>query len=406
MDPAGQQEERVIEAAVPVIVLESAAAGDARVAGVPALARVLREFAAAGVRRVELLVEDGSTPGGGCRAEAARLAPGLGIDAVTADAAVGGTAFSGAHLIPADTIRRFLTGPDECLVWSGRIVAAQGGPRVLGKAAQPDNLRAEDVIPLAPAAAATRTLLRRTAKASDGPVARWLNRPVSQHLSAAALRLPWLRPDHVTILTALIAAAMFACFVFGGPSAVVVGGILFHVASVVDGVDGEIARVTFRSSLRGAVLDMIVDRATILAFFLGISLAAGRLYGLKHGLIGLWGFAAAAIGVAILSQVLRRLPPPRSYSVVTAQVRRWVPGGAGRAFVEAMNTLISRDVFSFVLPVMIVLGRAWLVPWTFTAFTTVWLFVVLATVPAILRGAPIAVPPAEPRPTTEAARPA
>jgi CDP-L-myo-inositol myo-inositolphosphotransferase len=212
--------------------------------------------------------------------------------------------------------------------------------------------------------------------------------------------VPWLRPNHVTALTAAIAVAMFACFLFGDPAVIVLGGVLFHVASVVDGVDGEMARVSFRSSMRGAMFDIIVDRLTILAFFLGIPIAMARTEGLHHAFVGGWGFAAAAIGCLILARVLRRIEPPRSYWVMEKVVRGRFPKPPLKWIVDFLATCIKRDVFSLVFPLLMVLGLSWTVTWLFTGFTTLWLGVVLSTTPAILRGGvqprgtPAALPPA------------
>src|SRR4030095_14373403 len=55
------------------------------------------------------------------------------------------------------------------------------------------------------------TILKATGKTSAGPVSRWLNRPVSQRISALLLFLfPGIRPIHATIGTALLAIVMFA----------------------------------------------------------------------------------------------------------------------------------------------------------------------------------------------------
>src|SRR3954464_3997201 len=117
-----------------------------------------------------------------------------------------------------------------------------------------------------------RWLLSTTGKAADGWVSRRLNRPISRALSAFLLqRLPAARPAHATALTALTALLMFACLMLGGGWGLVAGGILFHVASVLDGVDGEIARATYRASPRGAVLDSAVDMGTNLLFYLGLT---------------------------------------------------------------------------------------------------------------------------------------
>ena len=97
-------------------------------------------------------------------------------------------------------------------------------------------------------ARAARVALRRSlGKAADGPVSRWLNRPLSTRLSMV---LAPLRP--APELVSLVA------FAFGLAGAVLLavgqglaGGLLVHASSVADGVDGEVARLQLRGGPRG-----------------------------------------------------------------------------------------------------------------------------------------------------------
>jgi CDP-L-myo-inositol myo-inositolphosphotransferase len=58
-------------------------------------------------------------------------------------------------------------------------------------------------------------------------------------------------------------------------AALVAGGVLTQIASVVDGVDGEIARASLRASPAGAFLDSVLDRIADAAVLAGLALAAG-----------------------------------------------------------------------------------------------------------------------------------
>src|SRR4051812_23627444 len=140
-------------------------------------------------------------------------------------------------------------------------------------------IRGEEIIPPGSDSAAARQVLRETAKDSDGIVSKYLNRPLSRAISALLLQVPGFRPLHATIGTALIALAMGYELLFGGRHGLVWGGILFHAASVFDGVDGEVARATYRSSARGAFLDTIVDMMTNFLFYVGVTVSLTRIFG-------------------------------------------------------------------------------------------------------------------------------
>ena len=69
---------------------------------------------------------------------------------------------------------------------------------------------------------------------------------------------------------------MFWGMLAGGKAGLILGAILFQAASVIDGVDGEMARATFRATDLGATLDSAVDMATNFLFVLGLTIHLGR----------------------------------------------------------------------------------------------------------------------------------
>ena len=121
---------------------------------------------------------------------------------------------------------------------------------------------------------AARRLRRSLTKPTDGPVSRYMNRPVSTRLSMALAHLP-LHPDVISLVAFVVALAGAWSL---GVGAGIAGGLLVHATSVLDGVDGEIARLRVRASPGGALLDGVLDRladAAILAGAAVWSLSAG-----------------------------------------------------------------------------------------------------------------------------------
>jgi len=124
---------------------------------------------------------------------------------------------------------------------------------------------------------AERLLVHRAAaKRADGPVARHLNRRLSRPLSLRLVRLG-VSPTTVTIASFLLTLAAAATLALGSlwPLALIAGGVLVQLASVIDGVDGEIARATLRASPYGGFLDSVLDRAGDAAVLVGLAVAAG-----------------------------------------------------------------------------------------------------------------------------------
>jgi len=151
-----------------------------------------------------------------------------------------------------------------------------------------------------------RQLLRATGKPTDGLVSRLLNRPISQSLSRLLVQTQ-ITPNQISFLVLGVLAAGTWTVARGTPQGFVLGVLLFHLASVLDGCDGEIARVKFLESRRGAWLDTSVDLLgnflLPLAIALGLSRRAGlpaelRSSYLLEGILTSAGIAIGVFGVA------------------------------------------------------------------------------------------------------------
>ncbi|MCI0633141.1 MAG: NTP transferase domain-containing protein [Actinobacteria bacterium] len=114
---------------------------------------------------------------------------------------------------------------------------------------------------------AAARLRRSLTRSSDGPVSRHLSRPISTRLSMKLAHLP-LSPDTISLIAFLVALAGAWAL---GAGLGVVGGLLVQAASVLDGVDGEIARLRVRASPAGALLDGVLDRLADAAIIAGVT---------------------------------------------------------------------------------------------------------------------------------------
>jgi CDP-L-myo-inositol myo-inositolphosphotransferase len=98
-----------------------------------------------------------------------------------------------------------------------------------------------------------------TGKASDGPVSRYLNRPISRRLTRYLVRTP-LAPNQISLLSWGLCVSAAALFILGGYWFLALGGLIAQIASIVDGCDGEVARLKRLQSDFGAWLDAVLDR--------------------------------------------------------------------------------------------------------------------------------------------------
>ncbi len=100
---------------------------------------------------------------------------------------------------------------------------------------------------------------RLRAKPNDGPVSRYLNRPLSIRISRLLVRYP-VSPNQISLFSFVCSVMAAGLFALGGYFALVLGGILAQFASIIDGCDGEVARLTYQSSDYGGWFDAVLDR--------------------------------------------------------------------------------------------------------------------------------------------------
>ena len=105
-------------------------------------------------------------------------------------------------------------------------------------------------------AEAARLLRSGLPRPSDGPVARLLNRRLSVPVSWLLARFG-PDPDLLSAV-AFVVGLLAAAFLASGLG--VAGGILVQLCSILDGVDGEVARLQLRAGPRGTLLDGVLDR--------------------------------------------------------------------------------------------------------------------------------------------------
>jgi phosphatidylglycerophosphate synthase len=207
-------------------------------------------------------------------------------------------------------------------------------------------------------------ILRRTAKATDGWVSSHFNRPISCVVSFALLSLG-LKASHASALTLLVGLGAAALAAQPGYATLVSAGMLFQLASVLDGVDGEMARATLTESESGARLDAIVDQITYVACLVGVTVGWVREGG------GPWAIVwTSVVGMALVMSLLRggrfvsRHAPTASFVFIDRSVRRAArdSGRAALRLAAGAFALLRRDVFAMVFFFVALTGRRAFVP--------------------------------------------
>jgi phosphatidylglycerophosphate synthase len=185
---------------------------------------------------------------------------------------------------------------------------------------------------------AARTVLRRSlGKDADGPVSRWLNRPLSTRLSMVLAPLR-PAPDLVSLVAFALGLAGAALLAAGQGLA---GGLLVHASSVADGVDGEVARLHLRGGPRGALLDGVLDRVGDAAILAGLGLWALEGHDARWVLV----LTVAATTGALLSMASKDRAVALGLPPAPERALGWLLGGRdGRLLLVAMGAVLGAPV--------------------------------------------------------------
>jgi phosphatidylglycerophosphate synthase len=301
----------------------------APIAGLPIAERVLRAAFRARYGRVIVLIDDAIEPG------MCRLAREIrGIQCVRASAwrdAVGGLApdeavtvigagtvvspallEDAAHVAVAGDARDVPAGAAWPLSGVLRLHAAEASDpealaeqlhaRLTAGAALPSGsdvsheqarlvLRVFDESDLLPA---EQTMRLASYKNTDNKVARF-NRRMSLPISIALIPTP-LTANQFSV--ALVAVGFYSAWLFslGHYGASVLAAFLSLAASVLDGCDGEIARLKYQESALGCWIETVGDYSYYIAIFVGMTIGAVRFTGRP---IFYWFGAAALVGTLV-----------------------------------------------------------------------------------------------------------
>ena len=121
-------------------------------------------------------------------------------------------------------------------------------------------------------------LFKSLGKRTDGPVSRLINRPVSTFVTRRLVGTN-VTPNQMTVVANMI-GALGVVLVFQGTWAMLaLGSLLVQLQSILDGCDGEIARLKFKSSRIGEWLDNVLDDQVNVGYGIALGFAATSISG-------------------------------------------------------------------------------------------------------------------------------
>ena len=197
---------------------------------------------------------------------------------------------------------------------------------------------------------AERFLLKGLIKDNEGFMSRHFDRTISL---AVSRRLAGTRmtPTQMTLVAVGIGLVGAPFFLSSRPAVQVVGGILFLLHSILDGCDGELARLKFQESRFGGVLDFWGDNVVHVAVFgamgLGLARATGRTW-------PLWCAASAVLATAASAWVVyrRTMTGPKEGPLYTSVATH------SDTRLSRMTDAVSRRDFIYLILIMSAFGVA------------------------------------------------
>jgi phosphatidylglycerophosphate synthase len=124
------------------------------------------------------------------------------------------------------------------------------------------------------------------------------------YLLVQPLRNSWITPNHLTTVRLLTGLAAATCLAVGNSLYSNLGAGLFFLSNFLDHTDGELARLSGKTSQWGHTYDLISDALIHVLVFVGIG------YGLRNSELGIWAIAMGilvGLSIAYIFQVRNNL---------------------------------------------------------------------------------------------------
>ena len=133
-------------------------------------------------------------------------------------------------------------------------------------------------------------------KINDGQISKYINRPISKWITSKIADYP-LTPNQISIAVFFISVLSGLIISMEGYFFLLLGALLAQLSSILDGCDGEIARLKLLKSKFGAWFDRVLDRYCDLFIFTGLTF---HIYFI-HNTLTVFFIGFIAVGGKIIS---------------------------------------------------------------------------------------------------------
>jgi phosphatidylglycerophosphate synthase len=175
---------------------------------------------------------------------------------------------------------------------------------------------------------------------TDSYLSRTVHRPISRAISSRIAKTA-VTPNMVTLFHIVLGLAGALLIATGAYLPQVIGGLLFLSATILDGVDGEVARLTLRERDAGHYLDIVGDNVVHVGIFVGIAVG---LFRAGNDPAFLWALALLLPGFGLCALAVER-------------AMGHAPGEQGSRESPWMASLLANRDFAYIVALMALLHR-------------------------------------------------
>jgi len=161
---------------------------------------------------------------------------------------------------------------------------------------------------------AEKKLIKSLTKPQDGIVSKNFNRKISGLITKLFLIRTPITPNIITFSTLILVIPTFLLLAKGVYPWIFLGGLLIQFLSILDGCDGEIARLKFLKTKWGAFFDTVIDR------YVDIIIIFGMIYGYW---LTTHNETILIMGFFVVSSLILDIFTSREIKVVTRKKIKW-----------------------------------------------------------------------------------
>lgn len=188
--------------------------------------------------------------------------------------------------------------------------------------------------------ASVEAAVRRAMYKPSDPVLARFNRRLSLPISVWLIAHTPLSANGLSLLLIVMAVAVAWAFGLGGYWSSVAGAVLSLAASILDGCDGEIARLKYEETSFGCWIETFGDYAYYVALFTGMTVGVVRATGqAAYAWVGLAALVGAVLTFVLLTGLRRSGTGGRPERLQLTARQRFTSGGA--AWTKVVNELVT-----------------------------------------------------------------